>query len=505
MDEMTPAAKTQQIKWFERDFTLEDAMELIRSNMVTAVRSYVAVGFYLKAIRDRKLFEEAGFQNFEEFVRERLDRDKTWASRCMKVNDQLSENGNSPVLDEAYRQYSVSQLVELSYMTEEQRSRTEPEMTVAQMREMRKPREIPYFDLPGQLEMEKDFGEIFQGMEEADAVPAVETFMADAAELFGETEGEQLKQTERTPGGEVAISQQPEPEAEALHFKSGDRTIDGAYGATISRIVRAYLDSGYARPEKECEVTALGWTYKVLKRGDVTAFCTEAGQAIFDVENARLEEEFQYWHGSKEAPESEAVIEGEFTEIPASEQAKGVTDGEAAEVVGQEESLTDLQIARKELERANNLLTRCLEDLPDENNVHIRGMKLKVAALASFVCDMDMIENPPPKPEQPTMPILRNNDQRKEWLENFRSWPVWFEVPEASEVYYRYDLPDGSSFVICEYQYWADWVERYGYDESPDRTGEREYLLKPGYHYLHDCLSNRTTLIEKLKEIQKKG
>lgn len=47
-------------------------------------------------------------------------------------------------------------------------------------------------------------------------------------------------------------------------------------------------------------------------------------------------------------------------------------------------------------------------------------------------------------------------------------------------------------------------MERYA-DENPDKAGEREYLLKPGYHYLYDCLTNRSVLIEKLKESQKKG
>lgn len=193
---------------------------------------------------------------------------------------------------------------------------------------------------------------------------------------------------------------------------------------------------------------------------------------------------------------------------PGQEQGEQDTDAIDAEFTEAEtpenENLTDLEIARQELERANNLLIKCLKDLPDESNVHIRGMKLRAAALASLVCDLDDIENPPPKPEQPELPILRNNDQRKEWLESFRSWSVWFEVPEASEVYYRYELPDGSSIVVCEYRYWVEWMERYA-DESPDKAGERVYLLEPGYHYLHDCLTSRTMLVEKLKGIQRKG
>lgn len=47
--------------------------------------------------------------------------------------------------------------------------------------------------------------------------------------------------------------------------------------------------------------------------------------------------------------------------------------------------------------------------------------------------------------ERPELPAMRNNDQRKEFLAKYQAWPVWFEVPQASEVYHRFDLPDGSS------------------------------------------------------------
>ncbi len=118
--------------------------------------------------------------------------------------------------------------------------------------------------------------------------------------------------------------------------------------------------------------------------------------------------------------------------------------------------------------------------------------------------DRESVVEEPEQKEQPELPVLRNNDRRKEWLDTFHDWPVWFEVPEAGETYYRYDLPDGSSLVICEYHLWLEWKEKWS-NENPDSVGTREYLLKPGYHYLADCQSSRTAMIEKLKEVQKKG
>jgi hypothetical protein len=107
-------------------------------------------------------------------------------------------------------------------------------------------------------------------------------------------------------------------------------------------------------------------------------------------------------------------------------------------------------------------------------------------------------EEPAP---QPPLPIMRNKDQREKFLESYHDWPIWFKVPEASEVYYRYDLPDGSSIVICEYRVWYEWMEKY-LSGNPDSSRNKLYLLKAGYHYLADCGTNTSALIDHLKEVQ---
>lgn len=175
--------------------------------------------------------------------------------------------------------------------------------------------------------------------------------------------------------------------------------------------------------------------------------------------------------------------------------------------ISQQEEMSDMDLLRSMLEKEKNTLEEMLK--VNEADPHpglkkmIRKKKLLVGAL--MLCDLDQPELPEKEDvaEQPDLPVLKNNDQRKQFLETFRDWPVWFEVPEAAEVYYRYDLPDGCSLVICEYHYWVEWLERYG--DGPECTGTREYMLTPGYHYLNDCKSNRSEMVEKLKEIQKGG
>ena len=57
----------------------------------------------------------------------------------IKVNDQLSKDGNSPVLAEEYREYKISQLVELAYLDGRTVTLVNPDMTVKQLQAIRKP------------------------------------------------------------------------------------------------------------------------------------------------------------------------------------------------------------------------------------------------------------------------------------------------------------------------------------------------------------------------------
>ena len=67
---------------------------------------------------------------------------------------------------------------------------------------------------------------------------------------------------------------------------------DNVYGIAWGRLVRDYLKSAYSGEVAEAEVVSEGVTYKVLKRGEVTAFYDADGNTLFDVVNERLEKEY---------------------------------------------------------------------------------------------------------------------------------------------------------------------------------------------------------------------
>lgn len=574
----------EEIQWYERDFTLENAMDMIRGSMKSAVRNYVAVGFYLKAIRDRKLFEEAGYRNFEEFVRDRYDKDKGWASKCIKVNDRLSKGGNSPLLAEGYKDYNVSQLVELAAMDEEQRAQVTPKTSVREMKQIRNPKlEEPKKVATLQLPDEEDGPEPDPNDEivvDISTCPPSNngscrrqewgTSPEEQAEGHKEcvkcwedwNKAEQIHRAEDRAGQETDKEDlEPESRRSAAGCGGGNNCfscflecnirqeecycVDAPLGnpfpcTTLGIIGRlrkeigdqcqfvnhelAYHRAGDNEPVPCCKRCQNPCEYVCDKAAKVIATSQQEEPTIDALGLPVATYNCLSRAGITKVSELSAMSDNDFARIRDMDarmmreirdkvksfclQEQETIDAELSEVKEPEDPPTDLQIARQELERANNLLEKCLRDLPDETNIHIRGMKIKVAALASLVCDLDDIENPPPKAEQPELPMLRNNDQRAAFVDAYETWPLWIETVETGERYYRYDLADGTSMVVKVYHAmlydysrtdlrWEDrYTEGYGMHEY--------YLLQPG-KFFRDCGANRLALIEKLKEIQKKG
>ena len=104
---------------------------------------------------------------------------------------------------------------------------------------------------------------------------------------------------------------------------------DGAYGIMWGRLVRDYLRTTYSGEAAEAEIVSEGVTYKILKRGEVTAFYDADGNTLFDVENKRLERE--YSRLAKENPLTDPEQESSDSLCPNAD--------EAAEPDGDEENV----------------------------------------------------------------------------------------------------------------------------------------------------------------------
>ena len=117
-----------------------------------------------------------------------------------------------------------------------------------------------------------------------------------------------------------------------------------------------------------------------------------------------------------------------------------------------------------------------------------------------------------PKPVQPELPILKNNNQRKDWLDNYTAWPIWIDLKETGERYYRYDFDNGISFVIrvSLHHKFIGW-DKGGYSKTETEYSMEEYFILGGpsrkweaeNKTFREGIRNKSAMVEFLKELQK--
>lgn len=117
----------------------------------------------------------------------------------------------------------------------------------------------------------------------------------------------------------------------------------------------------------------------------------------------------------------------------------------------------------------------------------------------------------PEESEQPPLPIMKNNDQRKEWLRNYKSWGLWYKDKNVGIKYYKYDFANDARLIVEEF--------------APDPSEKSQWYTPGEHHYMHlvggpkpECKNDKgwsyhsrynkypnseTELVEFLKEIQK--
>ena len=116
---------------------LVKSKKAIKDNICKTAQSFIAIGYYLKYVRDNSLFLEDSYESIWEFAYEEFNFSRSWASRCISVNDKFSQGGNSPILQEQFKEYKKGLLAELLYLTDEQIAKTTPLTTKVQIRDIR--------------------------------------------------------------------------------------------------------------------------------------------------------------------------------------------------------------------------------------------------------------------------------------------------------------------------------------------------------------------------------
>lgn len=112
---------------------------------------------------------------------------------------------------------------------------------------------------------------------------------------------------------------------------------------------------------------------------------------------------------------------------------------------------------------------------------------------------------------QPPLPVMKNNDQRKEWLRNYKEWGLWYADEHIGARYYKYDFKNGTRLIVEEYDpepvHNSPWIPNEPYymhlvgGPEPERNNG---IPKWTYHSKYNKYPNsETELVEFLKGVQK--
>lgn len=436
--------------------TLFQAKKMADAGIREVKNGFIETGYYLGLIRNERLWE-VYYNSFQEFLEANYGKDKSWASRCISLYEQFGicrGRGGLPELAEPYRDYTVSQLIEMVSMTGEQRQQVTPDMPVRQIRQM-KPKRRKEGELPGEISAKKPAGE-----PEEEQIPG----QIDVADCPGVVATSQLPE----PGDAVPENQEEDGKDSRQQDPCGDNTETGT------------------EPEK----TTPGDAETGTEPEEYALEDTEAGTECQETDREM----------EKPDPDTEFTTASEGTrELPATYDRRILEE-----------------MIWRATEEMDVMWDHWAEYMPDSYTKHT----MQIQAYRNLLDEHEGKQEAGGEPEgepvqdpvQPELPVLKNDEQRKEWLRNYRDWGLWYEDRNIGAKYYRYIFDNGAVLVVDEYQREADWVQA-GYTASylhlvgglePGRNPKNGCSMWPYHKQYNRNPDSETELVEFLKVVQRK-
>lgn len=115
--------------------TLDETTTIIRNSMKNICEGCVLIGYSLKNARDKELYKQEGYKNIFDYGQKVFNLSRYTTTRFMEVNDQYSIGGYSHEIDERWKGYGSSKLIEMLSIPREIREEIPPEVTVKEIRE----------------------------------------------------------------------------------------------------------------------------------------------------------------------------------------------------------------------------------------------------------------------------------------------------------------------------------------------------------------------------------
>lgn len=512
--------------------TAETASRIIKNDMTNVARSCISIGFHLKAVRDRELFREMGYDSLWNYAADQFGLSMSSASRYIAINDQFSVGGNTPQLQPEYRNFSKSQLQEMLNMSPEQIEQVTEGMTVKEIRKLKRPEELPR-------------EEVFATSQQNESV-------LDSASCQPEI-GQCIRQEGGTPEEEQHEGQKllynlplREYSEDSLIARSGCGTHNcftcHQSGCNIRQEFCYCVEAPCGSPfpcemldkvpelQKEklenCQFLDDSLAYHREEDGEAVPCCKDCENLCTfacmrtkkALEKMGLPAPGESNREDLEEDDDELLCDDcRNASVPTGDPdlCANCSDGGGYEPFPEEkQGLSDMDLLRSMLREENNQLSEYLkvdkvEKLPEDM---IRKKKLMVGALAGMLCDLEEgKESEDIVQEQPELPLMKNNDQRKEWLRSYHDWGLWYEDTNIGAKYYKYDFENGArliaeTYVISANKYCPEhetcYLHLVGGPEPPKhpKYGDGKWTRHDRYNRYQD---SETELVEFLKAVQK--
>jgi hypothetical protein len=484
------------------------SFEYIQRDKDEIQKNYIRTGFHLAECKDMKYYQDFGYDDFYEFVDKNFQMEKTKVSRRINVFMAFSQqsgvyqNSHLTFIDDRYANYSCSALEEMLSLDEKKRQQIKPEMTIKQIRELKKqwsgktekvatsqqPKEIFCTSFPSivcNIEEIKKKHFIKNGNIEGCAgccicctevktckyVCGVGLYTKNydqLAEQLSEKKLEVVESINRDTEVEsniVATSQLEEQKKDSLK--------KSAYGTT-KRVYPedSLLSEGGCEGDHCCFDCSMDCEIRQLN-----CYCREAPLGNpFDCTTVHVIGSLRLDIGDKcQFVNHDLAYHrlGDKSPAPCCKSCENADCGYRCNRSGQH---------NYEKEQEENIV----------QTVEYQEVK------------------------QPELPVLKNNDQRKEFIDSYKNWPVWIDQQLTGEKYYRYNLTDKVAIVVKvsrkhvlqgykeanDYEYGAEQYYLIGIKTEWSQKGTK--IIEDETRTFYECNTNKSALVDYLKVFQKK-
>ena len=329
----------------------------------------------------------------------------------------------------------------------------------------------------------------------------------------------------------VKLAPMPEPQKECPYYDANE-----VFLPDIARMINVFLENAYKGmgPGNTRRFRVMGTEFAAVQRQkeDDFVFYDEQGEKVCYVSRERMAAEYQ----KRMEPEEPVIEESDMSDSDKCERCENAAENKKTEDEKQQiielipeawpPELKDIpvpsmivmdDILQDAEENLKNYLSVADQGIPGRTILKyqlIAGGLRMIKNLVRDCLDDENIDDGKSVMEQLPLPVMRNNDQRKEWLRNYKAWGLWYTDEHIGVRYYKYDFANGARLIAEEYdrdtvhsQWVSDNTESYymhliGGPEPERKSGIPKWTQHGRYNKFPNSESE---LVEFLKEVQRES